>query len=100
MANEVKVVEMGEIRGRTQIRHAPFLAVQTLSIGGAVSSAFNNGTKMVSIRTTTDCNIEFSNLDGTDPDGAGAGSGVIPLIAAEGWQDVGVRAGDKVIVVA
>jgi len=99
MANEVRIVEQQEVRGRTEIKVAPFLAVQSVSIG-ALSAAFNKGTKMVSVHTSGNCNIEFSNLDGTAPDGAGAGSGVIPLIAAEGWVDFSVRGGDKLYVAA
>lgn len=99
MADEVTIVEQSEIRGRTSIMVQPFLAVQTLSIGGAVSAAFSGSTRMISVRTTTDCHIEMSNQDGTAPDGAGAGSGVIPLIAAEGWQSFSVRSGDKLIAV-
>ncbi len=96
MANEITVVEMQGYRGVHTELTPPFIAVQTLSINGAVSTAFNKGTSHLAIRTTTDCHIEFSKLDGTAPDGAGAGSGVIPLIAADGWLPFSVRGGDKV----
>jgi hypothetical protein len=100
MANEVKVIEMKEIRGKTPVMVRPKLATQTLSIGGAVSAAFNKGTSIVGIRTTTDCQIEFSNRDGTAPNGSGAGDGAEPLLAAWGWQFYEVKPGSKVIVVA
>lgn len=99
MANEVTVIETQALPGNIPVRVAPFLAVQTLSIGGAVSSAFNKSTTFVSIHTSTACSIEFSNLDGTDPDGAGAGSGKIPIPAGV-YHDFRVHAGSKVIAVA
>jgi len=99
MADEVTIWEQPAIRN-LQIRQTPPLAVQTIDIDGSLSDAFSDSTKMISIRTTTDCDIEFSNLDGTAPDGAGAGSGVLPLLAADGWVDIEVRAGDKVIAVS
>lgn len=100
MADEVTVIEMPQIRGKTPIMVRPKLAVQVLDIDGTAASAFSSGTRMVGIRTTTDCNIEFTNLDGTAPDGAGAGDGVEPLLAADGWQFYDIRPGDQVIAVS
>ncbi len=99
MANEVTVLELQGLRGDAAVRPMPPLKKQVLSIGGAVSTAFLGGTAMVSIYTTTACKIEFSKLDGTAPNGAGAGSGVFPIPATT-WVDFSVRAGDQVIAVA
>lgn len=99
MANEVTVVEQQNFRGHQAILEAPFLATQTLSIGGAISAAFAGGTRTIMAYTTTSCTIELTSLGGTAPDGAGAGSGAIPLFANV-WLPIGVRAGDQIIAVA
>ena len=97
MANEVTVIETQGVRGRDPARVMPPLAVQTLSIGGAVSAAFNKSTTIVTIRTTIACKIEFSALDGTDPDGNNGGE--FP-IDANIPHDFSVKPGAKVIAVA
>jgi hypothetical protein len=99
MANEVTVIEQQECRGRIPAMQAPFLAVQTLSINGVISDAFTGGTRYISVCTSSDCHIELSSVAGVDPDGAGSGSGVVPLKVAMGYVDINVRAGDKIIVV-
>jgi hypothetical protein len=99
MANEVTVVEQQYMDDGQNAFNAPFLAVQTLSIGGAVSSAFNSGTRKVSIMSTTACGIEFSARNGTAPNGAGAGSGVI-RIPANTYLHFTVKPATKVIAVA
>lgn len=92
MANEVQVFEM--IAGRAGIEPAPvnFLTKQTLTIGGAISAAFNRSTTQVRIISTTGCVIEF----GSAPDGLGS---FFPIVAGQIY-DFSVVAGQKVIAVA
>lgn len=96
MANEVEVFEQAAMRGVAPIRIMPPLAKQTLSIGGAVSAAFNRSTVIITVVTTTACRVEFSVAAGTDP----AGSGMTFPIAANTPYDFAVIAGRKVIAVA
>lgn len=94
MADEVTVIELQALRGALAVPSMPPLAVQTLSIDGAVSAAFNANTSNISIYTDTACTIEFSQRDGTDPDGTGAGKFPLPAGQYYGFE---VRAGTKVI---
>ena len=96
MANEVEVFELGGAPGGHPVRSMPPIAKQTLSIGGAVSAAFNRGASIVTIVTTTACRVEFSVRAGTDP----AGSGMTFPLAANVPYDFHVVAGRKVIAVA
>jgi hypothetical protein len=92
MANEVEVHELTGLRGQRPVAPFPAVAKQTLSIGGAASSAFNRGTVMVRITTTTTCRVEFGS--------APAGSGNTVLIYSGLHNDFDVIAGQKVIAVA
>lgn len=65
MANEVQVFEM--IGGLNDLLPVDFLTVQTLSIDGAASAAFNASTTQVAIVSTTNCVVDF----GTAPVGTG-----------------------------
>ena len=96
MANEVEVFELTATRGRTPVRPFPPIAKQTLSIGGAVSAAFNRSTKFITVTTTTACRIEVSTKDGVDPTGSGD---TFPL-AANTAYDFEIIAGRKIIAVA
>ncbi len=88
MANEVQVFEMQAGRASA----VNFLAKQTLTIGGAISAAFNKSTQSVRIVSTTGCVIEF----GAAPDGLG---NFYPIVAGQVYE-FGVIAGQKVIAVA
>lgn len=97
MANEVEVFELDAIRSPgTPLAPMPPIAKQTLSIGGAVSAAFNRSTRMVRITTTTQCRVEFSTKTGTDP----AGTGMTMLVYTGQYNDFEVIAGRKVIAVS
>lgn len=75
MANEVQVFEMiGERPLTGGAMPTNFRAKQTLSIGGAASSAFNAGTSWVAVVSTTGCVVEF----GATPDGLGI---TFPIVA-------------------
>lgn len=92
MANEVEIHEMAGCRSGLLLAPVPALTKQTLSIGGAVSAAFNRSTAIVRITTTTTCRVEF----GTAP----AGSGNTMLVYAGQYNDFAPNPGHKVIAVA
>lgn len=92
MANEVQVFEMIGERGGSGARPVTFRAKQTLSIGGAASSAFDPSTSFITLISTTGCLVEF----GTAPDGLG---NTFPIVAGQ-LYDFGAYRGQKVIVVA
>lgn len=97
MANEVEIYELDALRGdQAPVAPMPPLAKQVLSIGGAVSAAFNRGANMVRVNSNAACRIEFSPAVGTDPTGAG----MTIRIAADRDYDFSAIAGRKVIVVA
>lgn len=89
MANEVTVLELNPVRSKdAPVREMPPIAVpQVLTIGGAVSSAFNRSTTIISVYTTTACNIEI----GASPDG----TRIFPLPANQ-WHDFGVLPNHKI----
>jgi hypothetical protein len=92
MANEVEVHELSALRGGVPAMPVPQIEKQTLSIGGAVSNAFNRGTAIVRITVTTDCRVEF----GTAP----AGAGDTILLYSGMHHDFAVSPNHKVIAVA
>jgi len=92
MANELTVLELNPVVAYgAPVRQMPPRGRQVLTIGGGASTAFQRGTTLVSIYTTTACNIEF----GTAPDGTNK----FPLPAGV-WHDFGVMPNHKVIAVA
>jgi len=92
MANECQVFEMVLPRqALAPIRTVPFLAKQALS-SGAVSTAFNKSTRMVTIVSSIAGTVEFSTASNGDP----AGSGDTFPIAANTPYDFDVRPGTKV----
>lgn len=94
MADEVTVIETQEPRHNNagSVMKVPPLTSQSIDIAGAASAAFQGGTTMVWISSTTACKLEF----GPDPDGNGD---LIP-IAASTLVPFDVQAGHKVIAVA
>jgi hypothetical protein len=94
MADEVTVIETQEPRHNNTgpVMKVPPLTTQSIDIAGAASAAFQRGTTMVWINSTTACKLEF----GADPDGNGD---LIP-IAASTLVPFDVQAGHKVIAVA
>jgi hypothetical protein len=92
MANEIQVFEMTGLRPNVLGRPVKFLAKQTLSIGGAASTAFNPGTSYVTVVSTTSCVIEF----GAAPDGSGS---TFPIVAGQ-LYDFAANHTMKVIAVA
>lgn len=92
MANEVQIFEMIGGRGESESPPVNFVAKQTLSIGGAISAAFNRSTTEVEVISTTGCVIEF----GSAPDGLGS----FYPIAAGHPRRFSVVAGQKVIAVS
>lgn len=92
MANEVEVHELAALHGNNPTPRFPALAKQTLTIAGAVSSAFNRSTVFVRVTTTTTCRLHF----GAAPDGL---SNTV-LCYAGAYNDFEVIAGHKVIAVA
>jgi|JI10StandDraft_1071094.scaffolds.fasta_scaffold63686_2 hypothetical protein len=90
MANEIELEENpGGRKGLRGLAHAR----QTLSIGGAASSAFNASTRSIAVRTSTDCKVEI----GANPNGSGL---TTPIYADDGWRDFPVAAGLKLIAIA
>lgn len=92
MANEVEVFELSGTRGNLLLAPVPALAKQTLTIGGAVSAAFNPSTAIVRITTTATCRVVF----GAAPTGAGD----TMLVYAGQYNDFAVISKQKVIAVA
>lgn len=92
MANEVRVFEQQTLRGNIQIRTAPFLEQQVLSIGGAVSAGFSLSTSLITVVTSVACSVDI----GTAPTGAVV---KFPLAANQPY-DFSVIPGHKIIVVA
>lgn len=92
MADEVEIHELSGLRGSRSVAPMPPIAKQTISIGDVVSAAFNPGTVMVRVTTTTTCRLEF----GPAPDGTGD-----TILCYSGQHnDFDVIAGQAVIAVA
>lgn len=92
MANEVTVLELGQPRlSNAPLRKMPPIDRQVLSIGGAVSAAFERSTTIISVYSTTACNIDIRETP--------ASGTAFPLPAGV-WHDFDVSPNHKVQVFA